>query len=168
MAEEPRLNDDLNSLAAALSSLTPRASRINRDQLMFEAGRAAGLAERSAVRTMIRFWQASTTVAAVAAACLVVLLVTRTQPGIQVAQPAPVNVQKPQDPPEESANPSVLIVQQATEHLPVQRDKVEMSYLKLREIALTDGLDQIPAVPASGHGSPEPATYRDLLRAYGG
>lgn len=168
MAEEPRLNDDLNSLAAALSGLTPRASRINRDQLMFEAGKAAALAERSAGRRAIRFWQASTTVAAVAAACLAVMVVIGTRPGIQVVQPAPVKVQKSQESSLESTPSPVVIVQQATEHLPVQRDTVEMSYLKLREIALTDGLDQIPAVPVSGHGSPEPATYRDLLRAYGG
>jgi hypothetical protein len=43
---EKRLNDELAGIEAALGSLTPRASSVERDRLMFMAGRAS--AERTA------------------------------------------------------------------------------------------------------------------------
>lgn len=73
--------NDLSALEAALASLTPRADRLDRDRLMFLAGRASAAPPPS---PRLRTWQAAfAAMSAVAASLLVALVV---QPGPQVVE----------------------------------------------------------------------------------
>lgn len=104
MSQEERI-DELKAFEAALASLVPRADRLDRDRLMFEAGRAAGVvgsgqwaagsgeysAEDSALRTAHRplrwAWPASfLAMTAATAGLLIVLVVRKAEPVVQVVE----------------------------------------------------------------------------------
>ena len=59
----PELPDDLSQFAESLASFRPRSMDLNRDQLMFEAGMAAGRGETvitaNSFRRTVRAWQSA-------------------------------------------------------------------------------------------------------------
>ena len=75
--DEYDADSNLSALESALAGLLPQPSRINRDRLLFEAGRAA---EQSRTRGACQRWLFSSCVATVAAASFGILLLdTRAQ-----------------------------------------------------------------------------------------
>jgi len=86
MSEEQELSGELKSLEAKLAALAPRADRLDRDKLMFLAGRESALAEARRRNGRLRRWAGSAAVAALAAAAAVVVMV--------LARPAPQIVER--------------------------------------------------------------------------
>jgi hypothetical protein len=79
MSPDKRPISDLSALEAALASLEPRADGLDRDRLMFLAGRASSASPPLA---RLRTWQAAfVAMSAIAASLLVAIMV---QPGPQV------------------------------------------------------------------------------------
>lgn len=76
MSEHPE--KELSELEQALRALEPAPSAINRDQLMFKAGRASALAPPG------RGWQIATVCASATALCLALILALRPIPDPQV------------------------------------------------------------------------------------
>ncbi len=89
---EKRLNDDLASMEAALGSLTPAPSSIDRDRLMFAAGRACTSRVSASRQPIAWLWPCAT------AASLLLAIITSTLwiagDGVQVAERV-VYVQSP-------------------------------------------------------------------------
>ena len=83
MHDKEQLPDDLTDLVQALSALTPSGSHLNRDRLMYEAGRAAALAvaPTTPAPAWQRFaWPTATAVSTLAATVLAVVLVLTDEP----------------------------------------------------------------------------------------
>ncbi|MDB5391331.1 MAG: hypothetical protein JWM11_6977 [Planctomycetaceae bacterium] len=193
MAEELPLTDNLDSFAAAMSVLSPHPSRLNRDQLMYEAGRAAALASLAANRSSLRLWKAATTLSVLTTACLAALLIprgieranfvpplqqlTQKQAGIVTEPVREIPVQKVV-PTEKRSTVKVpvgpaldLKSQQAVARsVVVESPKLDlaMSYLIERNLALAGGLGRLPESRDFGAGEhPVAETYRDLLKSFG-
>jgi hypothetical protein len=93
MSETPAPHDDF---AEALAGLRPSPPQLDRDQLMYQAG-------RSDAGRRLRRWQCATGLTTAAAACLALTLLVRPEPDpviriVQVPAPA-VPVVKPVPPP---------------------------------------------------------------------
>ncbi len=160
-AEESQMNESLESFAASLSSLTPRSSEVNRDRLMYEAGRAAALKGLVAGRSGVRFWKFTTALSTVAAACFAMLSMQNfgVKPETVVQQkvdPAvPMNVVR-----EAEEMPEAIEVAAA----PVR--PLNSSYLSQRNLVLSEGVDSLPRSPALQEDSSfRAATYRELLNS---
>ena len=144
---EQNLSEEILAVERALGSLKPAPSRINRDQLMFQAGQASA-GRRS------RVWPAASLVMALLAVTLGVLLLSRPAPEpreriIYVTQVVPQR--EPVKPP----------LEQAVAAAPEKRLALgEMSYLRLRDKVLAQGVD---ALPSFSSGARERETLEDLL-----
>lgn len=142
-----RTPEDLTALESALASLAPSAPALNRDQLLFEAGRSA------APRRL--HWPLLTTAFAGLSAVLGVQLMTRAEPATRIVevvvhQPAPVPV------------PKVEVVEPATTTPNASKwghsFHSSSGYLSRRDRALHFGQDSLPApspVPAGTSDSPK-------------
>ena len=165
MAEEPRLNDELESFAAALSGLVPRSSETSRDRLMYEAGQAAALAKAGKHRIALRFWRASSALSTLTAACLGALMMSGFALNQQVVPKAAAPVEQPAI---ASVAPVTRTPQMVDSHsmlIVSTPETTELSYLKDRNLALAEGLDKVPTSPVAGSEEAiAPATYRELLR----
>jgi len=144
MSEE-RLSPELSAIEAALASLAPGPSRVDRDRVMFLAGQAAA---RTAGKTRGRIggwlWPAATAASLLLAATLGAALALR--PAQQIAS-------VPQEP-----VPATVDGQQ----------RVGVEYLTLRRLVLERGVDALPE-PAGEIGRAKPASAagpasRDMLR----
>jgi hypothetical protein len=122
---EDRMNDPaLDALAGALRGLAPRPGKIDRDRLMFQAGRA------SAPRGWA--WPLATVASAAAAAVLGVLLWARPESPprtvyVQTERPATASDER-------ASGPDAGAAPGRWSH-----------YLQLQEDLLRDGLDGLPA-----------------------
>jgi hypothetical protein len=127
----------LNALESALGSLTPRPVALDRDALMYRAGRSS-----------IRRWQLATGVAIALATALAVLLIVRP-PVVRIvyvpAPPAPVQEAAPPLPPD-------------TE--PSADESPKSPYFRLQEQLLSRGLDGLPPL---AFGPTKPVTTEELL-----
>ncbi len=102
MSEQERLPEDLKALEAQLASLVPRTDRLDRERLIFLAGRESAVAEhaRPARRAGRWTWPAAfAAMTAVAAALMVMLLV----------QPDPEVVTRFVEVPAEPARPDTIV-----------------------------------------------------------
>jgi hypothetical protein len=147
---DPRLNE----VALALAALAPRPAVLDRDRLLFRAGRA------SAPRPW--FWRLSTAVSTIAAVVLAAILVLRPTPTpiervvyVQVVRP-PV----PVPPKEEVQTPS----------MPPESEPQEPAYswpttpyTRLENRLLRWGLDGLDAPPPAPAAPPE--TLKSLLQS---
>ena len=133
----------LKKLADALATLTPRPAHLDRDGLLFEAGRRS-------VRTA-RCWPWATLAASTVACVLAVALLVRPEPAVVVrwveAPPHPSQAPQPQV---EPAPPAVA----------VDLDDAAMppgSYWRLQQQALRLGVDQLPTTdPDVANMAPRP------------
>jgi hypothetical protein len=147
------LDPDLKATEAALAALAPAPAAVNRDALMFRAGRAAAARGR-------RLWPLATAVSSAAAAVLSVLLVTRpAPPAVEkiVYQPAPPPAVAEPAPPapapggDDSADPWP-----------------KTPYARLQDRVLRfglDGLGEPPPPPPPAEGPPPPGGLDDLLNS---
>ena len=156
-------SEPMNSLEHALANYVPAALSVDRDRLMFRAGRAS--AEYSVLRTQHSghswLWPAST--AALAATSLALALALAFRPA---ANPTIVFRDQPAA---EQRSPAHSVLVSEAPHLSTlvaQRDdrepsRVSSSYLKTREVAVRMGLDALGS-PQFSTELPAPISYRDL------
>ena len=159
MAEKQPWNDDLESFAGALSSLTPQPTRLSRDRLMEDVWRSAAL--RSENLTTLRFWKLATGVSTLTAATLAGLLLTQSVNRTVV------------DPSFESPRPteSVAIRCDTEQRQGLDPKRIKdgpssdfgLSYISERNRALAEGTENFPwpqiSAPSNSIGS---ATIREL------
>ena len=81
MSEE-RMNDELAALEASLGSLTPAATRVSRDRLMFLAGSASADVSRGRRRIAAWLWPSALAVSLLAAVTFGMLWATGSEPQI--------------------------------------------------------------------------------------
>jgi hypothetical protein len=169
------LSEEDEATQSLLKCFAPASSGIDRDRLMFLAGRAAGLAEAArpqpspTSRTNGRHawvWPAATAVMSAVSLLLAIALFVRPASSIadrDGAPPAPAHNQPPPQLPQ--ADGARVVVDSPS---PVEGERVASdmrpraassdavqsagsrtrSYLRQREIALTHGIDALPESPA--------------------
>lgn len=170
--EEPGMNEQIESLAASLSSLVPR-TELNRDRLMYEAGRAAALKDFISNRRSLRFWQVATGFSTAAAAMLGLLSVPAAVPHSSTDSPAGIppvaSSQNEVSPPSRTRSPgrdlqSELPDPSTIALLPVPSG--ELSYLEKRNLILSQGIDKLPSGQIhSAVDSKASLPYRELLNS---
>jgi hypothetical protein len=175
--EEFELAAELMAIERQLAAIAPAALRIDRDQLMFAAGRAAergqrGLAATQRVAGGGWFWPATAAMTTAASVVLAVMLWRQNEP-IAVVQGAA----KPQAADAAIANQDVAEQMPEVEGYPDWLHRANWAarptqgYLEVRYIALTQGLGDLPADRSIGGESGDshdkvpskPATARGLL-----
>ena len=163
MSNEPVSPDpELNAIEAALGSLVPARSRIDRDLVMFRAGQASVRSSRLGLRA----WNAIAASLALIAFGEGVLLAHRPPPQIVkevvvVREPAPA-------PPAPVVPPVEQSVAAVTESLPSESSLSLGQTAYERQVAqvLRYGLDGLPASPtvASPDSGPWPASSGQMLQ----
>ena len=141
MRNDDGMTPQERELEAALGGLAPARSGINRDQVMFCAGRASA-------RRRNRLWQGLSSTLAI---LLLISLVSRSQPG-------------PLEPPRE------MIVHHTLERpsrpaARVDEDRLEAfrQYVRTRRAVLDRGVDAIPASSELGDRDYDPPLTREHL-----
>lgn len=142
----PNEHRPLDEFEAQLAALRPAASRVDRDALLYEAGRAAASAAPRRANTVARWLSPTVTAASLALAATFAALWWNEshRPAPQVAQPTtPTPVQVVDDEEE------ITIAEVASP---------QESYLHLRQVALREGVDAWPRrVPVGTTTSPTSA-----------
>jgi hypothetical protein len=142
--------NELTRLESALRDLTPSASPLNRDIVMFQAGKAS--APRS------RLWPLATAACSVVALGLGFLLAPRPAPQV-VMQRIPLPVEKAPAPQIESPSPPEPPTVTAAPRLEPPASR----YDQVRENVLNLGLDGLPTQPRQRR---EPIRADVLLKLY--
>src|SRR5579883_1576259 len=146
---------DLKMTEAALAALAPAPAALDRDRLMFQAGRAA--------RAGFHWgWPVATGVLAAAAAALALVMVLR--PPV-VTETVVVHVPvEPAPPPkavaEPSGSPEVVALQPVAGET---ESAAPAGYLRLQEQILHWGLDALPSGPLAAAPAEAPLTLGKLL-----
>jgi len=157
MQDQERLGPAERELEQALAALRPASAKIDRDRLMFLAG-------RTSARRRSRLWQCAAGALAVAlAAALSAALYARPAPR-EVERVVYVTVARPPAVPAEAPAAPIATPEPG-------RWRGEPYYLKLRDEVLAKGLDALPAPrgPAAQPGIPDRTRFpllrlNDLLR----
>lgn len=171
MSEKPseHLTPDLRAFEAALAALAPKAAALDRDRLMYEAGRASLAPLHPPHRGWA--WPAAFSAMSALAASLLLALVLRPPTVVErvVRRAATATVVETQQRDEPAIGEGSLV--QAGGALTAQptdarahQPAPEPSYLDLRDRVLAMGIDtwQPPARLAQTESQPQP-TYRELL-----
>jgi hypothetical protein len=171
---EPELTPDLQAIEGQLARLTPVAARVDRDQLMFEAGKVAALAASEAfpgpslhAKGSAPVWHAATVLMTAASLLLAVSLVWQRhsfEVALQERVPAISIVQVAEPRPTEGVakvRPDLVTEEWMSLRQPVK------GYLGIRYAALTRGVNAIDTGPTnSGIGDSTGAleqTQREML-----
>lgn len=165
--QELGMNDRNDSLATELGSLVPREAELNRDRLMYEAGRAAAMKGLVANRNAKRRWRLATGLSAATAVMLAMQLIFSPSfspdavTSIPIAK-TPVAIQK-------TPIPSVKLKAELLQPSELQGDLfrlTEMSYLNRRNLVLAHGIERLPISESSGDEKSAPSVpYRELLNS---
>ena len=122
------LSEELTAFEAALSSLGPKASSLDRDRVMFLAGQAAGKSSLPAGRLRASWlWPCVTAASLLAAVTFGGMLLVRGGP--QIADLGP-------------QDESIAV---ARGYDSFQGKKPRTDYLKLRQLVLAEGVEALPA-----------------------
>jgi hypothetical protein len=138
---------EMTEFESALGSLRPAPSRADRDALMFRAGRVSAGNRRG-------YWPLATAATGIAAVLLGAMLLARP-----AAPPAPPDVAHVVHVPAEA--PPAPTATGPTRREPGNRLR-EDSYLRLRQIALGQGVDALPE-PEGGGARPDSERLGDVL-----
>ena len=145
MQDEDRLNAAERELAAALGRLRPMPTPMNRDHVMFQAGRMSG-------RRQNRVWQGISVSLAV---LVVVAALWRPLPTARNVPPTLVANATPAVSPADTPIPPV----DGTQFKPF------MDYVSMRQTVVQQGADALPASrPARAGASQPPLTKERLYR----
>ncbi len=159
------IRPDLKPIESALAILVPQPARLDRDRLLYEAGRLAGRSGRSNRRRFV--WPA---IAAALAAMLVVSLVARPEPRIverivrvPVEAPSPVARAPESDVPPGPAVAVAVVRQHEPQAAPqpAMDWPGEMPYSRLRDLVLASGVDAWRA-PTPQTGTARPSTQEPI------
>jgi len=137
MPDEEALTPAEQELEAALGTLQPTAPGIDRDRLLFRAGRASG-------RPAARRWQVAT---AVLAACLAVSLQVRPEPAETIRIVRVPREQLPRIQPAPSGRPPAVVAEGP-------RVSPADPYARLCEEVVRRGLDALPMAARSSRVAP--------------
>jgi hypothetical protein len=151
---KPRLTAELAAFEQQLADLAPTTPRIDRDRLMYDAGRAAALAPSQPTQLGRNFWQFTTALATAASLLLAVTLLWQPNHP-QTAKVAPAV--------ETTAAISTPRLDSRT-----HRDRLPPDYLGMRNVALTEGISVFDRGARSAGITSEdaapPANSRQLLK----
>ncbi len=157
----PSPDPELNAIEAALGSLEPARSRINRDLVMFQAGQASMRPSRLGLRA----WNAIAAGLAIIALGEGVLLAHRPGPQIVermvvIREPAAVPAPPPVNPPHETRLAEML------ESLPIERSLSlgHTAYERLTSQVLRYGLDGLSASPTLAAPGSGPTSSGQMLQ----
>jgi hypothetical protein len=157
-----RLNQDLAAVEAALTSLSPAPSTLDRDRVMYLAGQASGRRQRASRASWL--WPCTTAATVLVACTLGVLLAGRSQPQM-VERIVYVESGRPGD--TEVRPHEASVAEGGRESLIPSREQLPLDYLKLRQLVLAHGIDALPepkpAMAPDRKGPPSPSDYRHLL-----
>lgn len=144
MREEERLTPAEAEFEATLRGLQPAGAAINRDQMMYRAGCAAGNRRK-------RMWQGATVILAAAFAGTLVVRAFMSAPdvGRQIANSP-------------SSSHQMMVVVDST-RTDVVGSAGKGSYLTLRNAVLEKGLAALPSPPAGAVSDEPPLTIESLL-----
>lgn len=146
MQNEENITPAQRELEIALGSLRPATTSMDRDLLMFRAGRASG-------RRYYRTWQGG---AAVLAVLLTVSLLH--SPTVQPIERVQYVTH------EQQAAPSdMMTMTKATTGPACTRSQMPGNYVRLRNRVLIGGLDELPETYSSSGPSEPPMNRRQLL-----
>ncbi len=161
MSEE-RMSHDLAAVEAALASLRPAPSALDRDRLMFLGGQASARRQRAWGASWL--WPCATAATVLVACTLGVLLAGRSGP--QVVERI-VYVESGGHPDTGVRPHEASPAQGGSERLLAGREELPVDYLELRQLVLARGLDALPApssaTPPDRQGPPARSDYRHLL-----
>jgi hypothetical protein len=166
MSNENDKSDSLGAIERALAGFSPAPPQIDRDRLMFFAGRANALANEQSQALMLptrhnRLWPAATaTFAATSLALAGVLAFQTASPPTIVRRDRPVSAPAAQFP-QPAASLLANHFSLATPSIEREQREASGDYLKIREIALRMGLDALGSQPYSA-APDKPTSYRDL------
>ncbi len=147
MRNDSSMTPQEQELEAALAGLTPAPASLDRDRLMFAAGRAS-------IRRRTHFWQG---MAAMLAVLLTVSVVAERRPVERSSQPrVAVRAPAPEVPVNVAAGPTSSIERREAEAF--------RQYMRTRRAVLDQGVDALPASPAVGRQPGDPPLTRDSLR----
>jgi len=162
------IGPELKPIESALEALVPLPARLDRDRMLYEAGRMAGHSGRSNGRRFM--WPA---IAAALAAMLVVSIVARPEPRIverivrvPVEAPSPVARAPASD---VSPGPAVAVAvvrqrEPQPEPQPAMEWSGEMPYSRLRDLVLASGVDAwrapAPQAGTARSNTQEPISHR--------
>lgn len=147
---EPRLNE----VAAALAGLRPSPPALDRDRLLFNAGRA------SASRPWL--WRVATAASTTLAVVLAAVLILRPAPAA-VEHVVYVRVEPPTPPPKADPAPPAVAVESEPAVSPPLYSWPSTPYTRLEDRVLRWGLDGL-AEPTPTEAAP-PETLDSLLRS---
>jgi len=149
MSEE-RVRQDLTGVEAALSSLRPTPTGVDRDRLMYLAGRAAAGSLDSPRPRGWWVWPSATAASLLLAVTFATMWHARGEPMV-VYRDRPVAAPQPAE------RPGVATEEEVESASP--RKEWRTDYLRLRRLVLTDGIDA--AIPQSRS---TPAADVEVLR----
>jgi hypothetical protein len=154
---EKRMTRDRTSVEAALSSLHPAPTGVDRDRLMYLAGRAAADGSPGARRLLADWlWPVATAASLLLAVTFATMWVARGGPRIvYVERPAQAQKGVPQAtaPPTEAAEP---------EPKPRQK-RWRTEYLQLRRLVTTRGVEAIPEMRSAPASDVETLRWRSAF-----
>lgn len=149
-SDSPELSDDLAAFEMQLGQFRPTGATVNREQLLFEAGRTAALAEiaaqsdvrRNAVSRVLRVWQSSAIVmTAVSLALTTALLVRNPQ--------TPVIIVERQSSSTGAESPRDIEVAPETPKQRFPRQEPPSTQVAISNSAIGDSVEQQPSQPTS-------------------
>jgi hypothetical protein len=148
---------EMNALEASLGKLSPSPAALDRDQLMFQAGRASA--------RLRWLWPAVAGTASLTAAALALVLVFRPVPVSVVEQR--VVVIRQQAPPAVPAHPETPPEPWVETSAPVEDEPPlpQAEYLRRRQEVLRWGVDMLPPL-APGGPPPAPVLTPGAIRDY--
>jgi hypothetical protein len=161
---QKKMNEGLPAFEAALASLSPAASAIDRDRLMYLAGQAVGV--KSPQRRFVAKW-----LWPCATAASVLLAVTLT--GVMLGR-GPQIVEKIVYVPAEAPaiQPGTPTSPKKIDKAPRRTKRIRGDYLQLRRMVVAQGVDALPKLkqkPTSGAKIPKwaPGARTELERSLG-
>ena len=164
MAEEQSLNEDLESFADALRSLTPRSTQ--RDRLKYEIWQASTQRTLSAARLSLRLWKLATGVSTFIALSFAGLwfanLMSQSlalSQNVEAVADIPKRVDVQQIPPKLPGSDPWILTESPSGDFPE-------SYVSQRSRALAEGIESIPGPRVTHRGdSTVLRTYQEILES---
>ncbi len=141
---ESRMNPPTTRLRNSTLYLNPGGCALDRDQLMYAAGKA--VADRRVER--LRLWGAMSSAALLCVSTGFVTLVVLAS-NVPIIEPQPLTFH-------DKAEQNSPATQPALPHIAPDAQVSELSYLRLRRKILTHGIDSLPELPVNGEGRGEP------------
>ena len=154
MSEKP-VKNDLSAVEAALGSLQPTPSGVDRDRLMYLAGEAA--AGRSLSRRRRRadwLWPCAAAASMLLAVGFALMWVS-AEPEARI-----VYVERGDETPEPAPQPTA-VAEQGTD-ITSPRKTWGTDYLQLRRLVMTEGVDALPPSDSAPGTNAEPLRWRSV------